>query len=467
MPSWFAASIYVGLLTSWVVGFVLFGAGNSLIFDGEGANGPFQLFNPLRRIAAGQRGGLDFQFFHGLGIPYLHYPLFRLLGGTIHASELSRHVMTTALFLASNVAVCLAAAGRRRAALPLMAAAVILTEIAGLHQFVEPGHSLLGVRATMPVLAFAVLLRPRRDARQAALLGACLGAGLLLGTEQGLAMIVALAFVQLVDLARGGPRRAKGVHMAATYLSAAAAVAIPLLLAGGPRGAARALRYNLAEVVGDQCWYFGVKPNASLTSWAQVADDREFLLTVLAGTLLLFVCLRLLVHARDAGEGRFALAASALLAYGLLACVSYLGAVFPHYLMPMKRSLLLVTLVGGHLVGERLWRESSSARRIGAVLRPCLPVVALAFLLRGYPGSLAFEGLYRFDRMRGRAETLATLARETSPGRLGPNTTAYLERATALIDADRGSTRGPFTLWSTYAGSWRAITACSTPTPTT
>src|SRR5947199_23708 len=52
----------------------------ALVFDGLPVNGPFQLFNPLRRIAAGQVGGKDFIFFHGIGVPYLHYPLFALFG---------------------------------------------------------------------------------------------------------------------------------------------------------------------------------------------------------------------------------------------------------------------------------------------------------------------------------------------------------------------------------------------------
>jgi len=42
-------------------------------------------------LAAGQIAGQDFQFFHGLGVPFLHYPLFALLGKTFYSAELSGH----------------------------------------------------------------------------------------------------------------------------------------------------------------------------------------------------------------------------------------------------------------------------------------------------------------------------------------------------------------------------------------
>lgn len=447
-----AAAIDLSFLINWVAMAVVVGVSFGLIFDGEGGNGPFQLFNPLRRIAAGQRPGVDFQVFHGWGIPYLHYPLFWLFGGTIHASEMARHLVTSALFVGSTVAVFLAVTGGRRATLPLVVAAIILIDATGLLFLNKPGHALIGVRSTMPVLVFAVLLRPRRDLLHAALLGSCLGGGFLLGTEQGLAMIVAWAFVQAVDRLRGGSRAHRAGHGALTWAAAAASIAIPLLLAGGPRGAAQALRYCLAEVMGDQFWYFGVPPNPYVRSWTQFIDDRAFLYPVLAGTLLLAVCLRLLIRARDPDEERFARAASALMAYGLLSCGSYLGATIAHYVQPLERCILLVSLAGVYLFGQRVARESPSARRIGAVLRPCLPVVVLALILRGYPGGPAFDGLYHLKGLRAYTRMLADVARETDAGRLGPISAEYLQQATAAIDADRGSARGPFTLWSTYAG---------------
>src|SRR3954469_21170580 len=70
------------------------GIESAMHFDGPPVDGPFQLFNALRRIAAGQRGGADFQFFHGMGVPYLHYLPFRLFGGGFLASEITRQLIS-------------------------------------------------------------------------------------------------------------------------------------------------------------------------------------------------------------------------------------------------------------------------------------------------------------------------------------------------------------------------------------
>src|ERR1051326_355496 len=77
---------------------IVIGIESALHFLGPAIDGPFQLYNALRRIWVGQRGGADFQFFHGLAIPYLHYLQFRLLGGTFIASELARQMTSVLLY---------------------------------------------------------------------------------------------------------------------------------------------------------------------------------------------------------------------------------------------------------------------------------------------------------------------------------------------------------------------------------
>lgn len=70
-------------------------------FDDIPFDGPFQLFNWLRRIDHGQLPGRDFNCFHGLGIPYIHYPLYKLMGGGILGSEFSRQVMSRFAMIAT------------------------------------------------------------------------------------------------------------------------------------------------------------------------------------------------------------------------------------------------------------------------------------------------------------------------------------------------------------------------------
>lgn len=59
------------------VGYAVFAAlGNGLAMDSYAANGTFQLYNPLRRLLDGEVLARDFPFFHGVGVPLLHFPLF-------------------------------------------------------------------------------------------------------------------------------------------------------------------------------------------------------------------------------------------------------------------------------------------------------------------------------------------------------------------------------------------------------
>src|ERR1700744_4668556 len=89
-------------LLAWVLFYLVNGLKAAFWFDGYPVNGPFQLYDPLRRLAAGRHAGTDFQFFHGIGVPFLHYPLFWLFGGdSLQASELSRQFTSFLLFAAT------------------------------------------------------------------------------------------------------------------------------------------------------------------------------------------------------------------------------------------------------------------------------------------------------------------------------------------------------------------------------
>ena len=93
-------------------------------FDGSAIDGPFQLYNGLRRIAAGFTPGVDFQYFHGLGIPYLHYWIFpRSSGLGCAASQLAREMLTAVAYPIVLVVFFRAFAGDTRRALCLAAAA--------------------------------------------------------------------------------------------------------------------------------------------------------------------------------------------------------------------------------------------------------------------------------------------------------------------------------------------------------
>ena len=137
-------------------------------FRGDPIDGAFQIFDPLRRIAAGQIPGVDFQFYHGILVPFVHYPLFALLGKTIFASELSRHFVSLGAFVASLYFLCLAYTRKLGAAATLSTLAVLLLLVSGAYGLIYPGVSLPGLRSTPPLILFAILLCDLEAVRAAA-----------------------------------------------------------------------------------------------------------------------------------------------------------------------------------------------------------------------------------------------------------------------------------------------------------
>src|ERR1051325_3884805 len=93
-----ATLVWTFVLLALVANVMSIGVEATMHFLGSAIDGPFQLYNALRRIAAGQHGGGDFQFFSRIGVPYLHYLPFWLLGGSFAASELTRQLLTIVVY---------------------------------------------------------------------------------------------------------------------------------------------------------------------------------------------------------------------------------------------------------------------------------------------------------------------------------------------------------------------------------
>src|ERR1035438_8603840 len=235
-----AAQVFIAL---WVLFYLIQGLGVTLAFDGAPVNGPFQLYNPLRRIAAGQVPGRDFVFFHGIGVPYLHYPLFALFGGkTLTASELSRQWTSILLFVTSLAAFSWAALRRSARVWVGMAVAIMVLEVL-FPGGAAPGHSLVSGRSTMPVIAFALLQLRLRDWFKAVLVGCAISLAFLLGTEHAISLSLALIAVSGVSILQAltGGRAAnvvgRNIRFTALALATAAGLtALLLVSAAGGRG---------------------------------------------------------------------------------------------------------------------------------------------------------------------------------------------------------------------------------------
>jgi hypothetical protein len=446
------AAAFTALILLWVAAYLLDSLKLILNFDPELADGPFQLFNPLRRIAAGQRGGVEFQYFHGLGVPYLHYPIFAAAGRDLFASELARQLVGIGQ-LAGGFLVLFAGATRRLLpTLGLTAAALVLADQLLGSGMTFPGHSQMGIRSLAPLLLVGLLLVEIRPKREAVLAGMLAGIGLLLGTEHGVAGVVMLG---LLWLGRRWTEHPGGSLLWPVLAAAAFAVtAGGLLLAiGGPAGAANALRYAFRDLPADQFWYFGAPPNPFPFKWEHLFTRvlvAEYAAPVLVLAAVLVGCVSRDREARPVG-----VVLLAGLAAGVLGAVGYLGYSSVHYLGPPLRMAIGVGLVAGWYAVR--W---AAAR----------PDVGPAVVRAGRWAAFALTGLLLVagpSRHPSSVLNAGQLGRElwaratdfaAGKAAFGPTLSDHLARTTRAIDADRaarGITRPPV-IWSAYAGQLEA-----------
>lgn len=178
--------VYISLF-AWVLDKLGFSAALSIRpFNGFFANGSFQVLNPLRRIADGQALGVDFQFFHGMLIPYLIYPVYKFFGGDLYGAEVSRYFVT---FIATLTALgtfylCLI---RRWYFVIFLAIHVMLFRE---EELWTPSNSLGGLRACFPLIFAALLLLPKGN-RWRILIPIVLLLAVGTSTEHGVALVTA------------------------------------------------------------------------------------------------------------------------------------------------------------------------------------------------------------------------------------------------------------------------------------
>lgn len=349
-------------------------------FDSYAMDGPFQLFNALRRISLGQRIGDTFQFFHGPGLPYLFFPAFTAGGRTFVAAELSRQLVNSALFVVSTLVLMRAFAGSWRKGAALAVVATIVIVEFRLEALTYPLNSQLGARATMPLFVAAHLLMRTPGRRADIERGVLLGLGLLLGTEQGMASLAALALTRAaVSLRRGGWQ----LEARRFAIEAATAVTTFLIVVVALAGThtASVLRFNFREVPQDQLWYFGAPPNPFLSRWSEIppmlADHMRWWITIAAA---LVVAIVQFWRARPEEDSRRPTTDLFLVIYAVISLASMLGLYMLVYAQPATRVGVFVLVAWAYDAWRRgrdqLPRELARWRRV----IPAAGVAALAIL---------------------------------------------------------------------------------------
>ncbi len=389
-------------------------------FNGYAMNGAFQLYNPLRRLGDGQVPGVDFPFFHGVGVPVLHYPLYAVLGGGIFGAELARWLISPLLFGVTGYVffrVLLGSWQRAFIALALYLAIVIPR----VNNIIDPGNSLMGIRTMTPLIIAACLIAAARRPRlvggmidvQPTLLVAYgfIGIGVALGTEQGLAAAGAFLLVRfVVNWRRLGLCWRLIAQTAADTVGSLVSIlaTISLLTLGHP---IETLRYALLDVPSDQGWVFGAVPNVTLTwdslVWELIGGGElnlsgevpRYWLTAIAAVILLVVAIVLrVVSQREIASFAF------LWIYGIAVLISMLGYInLADQLAPFGRVSAaigagLAVLVGLTLLarGEHVLADRRAGRGgpwsravVRLVAASCLALVSLMLLLQATPARAA------------------------------------------------------------------------------
>ncbi len=354
------------------------GIETAIHFNGPPIDGPFQLYNALRRIAAGQHIGVDFQFFHGAGVPYLHFFPFWLFGGGFVASEIARQVVSVALFAVTFVVVFFVWTRDWLATMRLSLAATLATIVLRLDAIYLPINSLLGVRSTMPILFAAALTLALSPVRRSILAGLMLGAALLFGTEQGMAVMAAFLSAQAVFALRTRHWRAAATESALTIGAGAATYAVVvLILGGGAAGLRGAATYNFRLVPMDQFWYFGGPPNRFMSRLGQLGELSFVGPWMLLTVLIAIVVLVRLWRMPRGQEDRRRLGEAVLGIYAALSMASILGVLVTVYLEPAVRVGIILILLAVYGAADRLplirstneiWRRWRGAAGVLAVL---------------------------------------------------------------------------------------------------
>lgn len=378
--------------------------------DTYAANGTFQLYNPLRRLAEGEIAGYDFPFFHGVGVILLHFPVFFVLGEHLFAAETAKYLVSPILFLLSSFTFFYAYFRKFQKAIISTA---IFTIVASLCiDVIWPENSLVGARSTLPVLvAAAMIWKTTRVVKiksytvsyndiAAVIL---LGVSVACGTEQGVAAIMAFLLLRAFTTYKQSKLRPitfikLGIVIISLSLSVLFVMSILTL-----GHAFNALHYALVDIPNDQSWYFGTPPNGYLT-WGNLLPEllnwrlRYIYLLAMTAIMLAVIAIKTkIISISNNDKNTFLFMALT----GIIVFVA--GAVGGYYapsgqLIPLHRmvGLISIALFVNIIFNSSLWGEipqhiSSLSQRIRIFAKLILPylvvilmIIALSYYTKQY-----------------------------------------------------------------------------------
>jgi hypothetical protein len=430
------------------VGFASIAAERALHFEDSPIDGPFQLFNALRRLAAGQRFGGTFQFFHGSGIPYLHLIPFEVFGGSFLASEMVRQLLSIVVALSVFALFFRAWIGSWHDGLPIAVVGLVALIPLRVNALLFPINSMLGLRSTMPLL-LALHLYLRSDGWRASAERAALFAiAMLCGIEQGSASIAAFIVVKAILAVRR--RDGRELLRAAGVVALAGILFVLILFVMTPTGFRSVIEFNFRSLPRDQFWYFGGPPNLFLFSWSQCElFGRYVTWTVLVTGTVAWTLIRFWRGSTRA-ETRDIAAEAFLALYALASTASMLGTWSIVYLQPAVRVALILAL----LAARREWASRQDDLHIADDLKRRAPIYAMVAVI-GY--SIAGYPLATISVVRTPWHILYAHGLLRQPPAMSKDWNSSIQLGEAMVADRRAALHREPTLWSTYASylEWR------------
>lgn len=421
-------------------------------------DGTFQLYNPLRRLDAGQHIGSDFPFFHGVGVPWLHFPVYKLLGSNIFAAETAKWLVIVIIFVLSTVTFFYSYF--RSLSKTLVASALFITGSMFFIDVIAPGGSLRGLRSAFPIFVAAALiwqgksyisirwLKLRYNELVAILL---IGLSYTMGTEHGVASTIAYACTLTLLHRRKGIKKWIVELFLKLSLVAVATLALLTVFTGGHP--LEALRYMFMEVPKDQSWYFGAPPNPylsvnNLLPGLFIPGLLPLWIITIFGAAMGFYASWL----KD--DPRLKYITVLFLMYGV---VVFAGTVLGYYipavqLVPLERAMGLVLALGtvelvfgtkpsSHHMHTKLQIRTTHALRIVSSLAIAAPIVYGLYHVGSNLSDINISSVIRIARHDRNSEDYTSLNTQWK----------------ARIDSFRPYLSSDKTLWSTYSGAYEGV----------
>lgn len=260
-------------------------------------NGDFQTYNPLRRMAAGQAPGRDFQPYMGLGITYATYLPFSLMGKTFSASKFSAQLMHMWLFSFGSLILFRLLRFNWITAIALSfilqlyayAASDYLYTLSMDWKIAETAlpfgqtfsalshaeNSCLGIRVALPFLTAGLMLliyrwKPKLSGTSEALVwGFVAGAQAFWSNDFGFTSMAVLSATYLLF------RWRSGILLHFVGLAIGFFALFFITTHGYPM---RALTYNFGGVAKDQFWYFMLNEEGKVFSLMQYVQAKRIFL---------------------------------------------------------------------------------------------------------------------------------------------------------------------------------------------